>query len=60
MVLVVSGNEILQNRTALKDANLVSIRVDVGQGWNTTIRVYLNKPGFLVLLGEDIDQDELD
>lgn len=60
MVLIVLGNQVLQNGTALEDVDLLAIFSDVGQGRNAAVGVDFDKPGLLVLLGEDVDRDELE
>lgn len=59
MLAVISGNEVLQNSTTLKNADFLAILVDVCQGWDAAVGVDFDKPGLFVLLGEDIDRHEL-
>lgn len=59
VVLVVAVNEILQNSTALKDADLLAVGELVSEGGDATVGVDLEEPGLLLLILHHLDGVDL-
>lgn len=55
MLGIISIDEVLLNATTFEQIDLLPIRECVGQSRNSSIRVYLKKPGFLLGVFGDIN-----